>query len=60
MNSEDHVPEVYVACEQCGGEGSIEVWDTASRWSTDPPCARAMTCGACNGAGGMICEAGQL
>lgn len=55
--SDDQAPEVYVDCPECGGEGGIEVWESASKWSIDPPCAHVMPCRACNGTGGMICEA---
>lgn len=51
------VPEVWLDCPECGGEGGIEVWESVSRWSIDPPCAHVKPCTACNGAGGMICEA---
>lgn len=50
-------PEVWKDCAECGGEGSIEVWETVSKWSIDPPCAHVKTCQTCNGAGGAICEA---
>lgn len=51
------VPEVWVDCAECGGEGGIEVWESVSKWAIDPPCAHVVTCQACNGAGGYICEA---
>jgi len=50
-------PEFWLDCPECGGEGSIEKWESVSRWSIDPPCAYAIPCQACNGTGGMICEA---
>lgn len=50
-------PEVWEDCSKCNGEGAIEVWESASRWSIDPPCAVVVPCQACNGAGGFICEA---
>lgn len=50
-------PEVWKDCLECGGEGGIEVWESVSKWSIDPPCAHVKRCQACNGAGGMICEA---
>lgn len=51
------VPEVWVDCAKCCGEGAIEVWESVNRWSIDPPCALATTCQTCGGAGGFICEA---
>lgn len=50
-------PEVWEECPDCQGEGGIEVWESVSKWSIDPPCAHVKTCQTCNGAGGMICEA---
>lgn len=50
-------PEVWVECPHCCGEGAIEVWESVSRWSIDPPCAHTMICEACAGAGGNIEEA---
>lgn len=50
-------PEVWKECPECGGEGSIEEWESVSKWSIDPPFAHVGPCRACNGAGGMICEA---
>lgn len=52
-----YAPEIWVDCPECGGEGANEVWESVSKWSIDPPCAVAVPCQACNGAGGMICEA---
>lgn len=47
-------PEVWVDCPECCGEGEIEhprpFWD-------DPYFCVVEPCRACNGAGGMICEA---
>lgn len=50
-------PQVWKECPECCGEGGIEVWESVSKWSIDPPCAQVMRCEACNGAGGFICEA---
>jgi hypothetical protein len=50
-------PEEYHDCPECGGEGAIEVWESVSKWSIDPPSAHAVPCQACNGAGGFFCEA---
>lgn len=50
-------PEVWIDCPECCGEGGIEIWESVSKWSIDPPCAHVKTCRACNGAGGYICEA---
>jgi len=49
-------PEVFENCPECCGEGSIEEWETVSKWSIDPPCAHVKTCPNCGGARGMICE----
>jgi hypothetical protein len=49
-------PEEFEDCQECGGEGDIEIWETVSRWAIDPPCAHVITCLACGGARGMICE----
>jgi DnaJ-class molecular chaperone len=46
-------PEVYVACEVCGGEGHT----LHSRYGGNDPDVWAVPCRACNGTGGMICEA---
>jgi hypothetical protein len=54
---DDDIPEVWVDCEECGGEGAIEIWESVSKWSIDPPGSHYVPCRACNGAGGMICEA---
>jgi DnaJ-class molecular chaperone len=50
-------PETWVVCPDCCGEGSIEIWESVSKWSIDPPCAYSKICDTCNGAGGFICEA---
>jgi len=50
-------PKVWEECADCQGEGAIEVWESVSKWSIDPPCAHAITCQTCAGAGGFICEA---
>lgn len=50
-------PEVWVECEHCQGEGSIEVYEPVSKWSIDPPCGLCITCEQCGGAGGHIEEA---
>lgn len=50
-------PEIWQDCPDCQGEGAIEVWESVSKWSIDPPCAHVVTCKTCNGAGGFICEA---
>jgi hypothetical protein len=50
-------PEVWLDCPECCGEGAIEIWESVSKWSIDPPCAHVLPCRDCNGAGGMICEA---
>ena len=50
-------PEVWVECLKCCGEGFIEIWESVSKWSIDPPCAHSVLCTECNGAGGFIEEA---
>lgn len=50
-------PEVFKECPECCGEGAVEVWESVSKWSIDPPSAVAVPCRACGSAGGMICEA---
>lgn len=57
LTGQDHGPEFWADCPECGGEGSIDVWESVSKWSIDPPSAHPVPCQACNGAGGMICEA---
>ena len=49
-----HVPEVFVTCEECCGEGQIEqhYWT----WE-DPNFCKVEMCKACDGIGGFICEA---
>lgn len=59
LTGEDHGPEFWLDCPECGGEGAIEKWEGVSKWSIDPPSAQVVPCQACNGAGGMICEAGE-
>jgi DnaJ-class molecular chaperone len=49
-------PEQIETCPDCCGEGSIEVWESVSKWSIDPPCAYPVPCQTCNGAGFFICE----
>jgi len=56
LTGEDYCPEFWLECPECCGEGSIEKWESVSKWSIDPPCAIVLLCPACNGAGGMICE----
>lgn len=51
-------PEAWELCPYCLGDGGIDVWESVSKWSIDPPCAQFVPCKTCNGAGGMICEAG--
>jgi DnaJ-class molecular chaperone len=46
-------PEVYVACEACGGEGHT----LHSRYGGNDPDVWTVPCSACNGTGGVICEA---
>lgn len=50
----DEPPEVWEECEVCQGEGTIDVprpfWD-------DPYFCIVVSCDACQGAGGFICEA---
>ncbi len=50
----DQVPEVWVECEECGGEGSIA---RPEPFPDDPYFCVVMSCDACHGAGGAICEA---
>ena len=57
MTALPDAPEICVTCAQCGGEGSIDVWFSVSKWSIDPPFADAVPCEACGGAGFHICEA---
>lgn len=57
LTGEDHTPEFWADCPECCGEGAIEIWESVSKWSIDPPCAHVLPCRACNGAGGYICEA---
>lgn len=47
-------PEVIITCEECGGEGAIDEWESASKWSIDPPCARLRPCPACGGQGTIV------
>lgn len=49
-------PEIIVTCEACGGEGAVEVWESVSKWSIDPPSAHCLTCEACAGAGFFVEE----
>lgn len=49
-------PEIWLECPACQGEGSIEIWESVSKWSIDPPCAHCVICDTCNGAGGAIVE----
>jgi hypothetical protein len=53
----NEAPEVWEECPDCHGEGGIEVCESVSKWSIDPPCAHVVFCKTCNGSGGMICEA---
>lgn len=53
----DNAPEVMIQCPECLGDGEIAHWETVSRWSIDPPCARVETCTACAGVGWFIREA---
>lgn len=53
---DDGEPEVAEGCPECCGEGAIEVWESVSRWSIDPPCGLAVPCTACGGSGVIICE----
>lgn len=50
-------PDVIITCEECGGEGAIEEWESVSKWSIDPPCGFPRTCTACGGQGIFIEEA---
>jgi hypothetical protein len=50
----NNAPEVFVECEACGGEGSIEKHQP---FHDDPYFCTVHPCDACHGAGGMICEA---
>lgn len=50
-------PEVIITCDECGGEGAIEVYEAVSKWSIDPPCGRCVTCPSCKGQGIFIEEA---
>jgi DnaJ-class molecular chaperone len=50
-------PEVWETCPDCCGEGAIEVWESVSKWSIDPPCAISVPCKTCAGAGGWIEDA---
>lgn len=47
-------PEVWEQCEDCQGEGYIE---KPQPFHDDPYYCVSITCDACNGAGGFICEA---
>ncbi|MGY3588062.1 hypothetical protein [Bradyrhizobium sp. USDA 4350] len=57
LTGEDHTPEFLADCQACGGEGSIDVWESVGKWSIDPPSARAVKCEACNGVGFFVVEA---
>lgn len=52
-------PKVFIACEVCGGEGAIletvHVYEAGCGFSH--PDVHSKPCTACNGAGGMVCEA---
>lgn len=50
-------PEIFVDCPECCGEGSVEVWQMVTRWSIDPPSSQPVTCPACHGTRGFICDA---
>lgn len=47
-------PEAWHECPICAGEGAIEIWESVSKWSIDPPCGHVVPCLSCNGAGGFI------
>jgi DnaJ-class molecular chaperone len=49
-------PEVIITCEECGGEGQIEIPEIVSKWSDDPYYCRVETCKACRGQGVLIEE----
>ncbi len=55
----EHVPEVWVDCQECGGEGSIletiHVYEAGCGFSH--PDVYSRPCPACDGTRGMICEA---
>jgi hypothetical protein len=55
----EHVPEVWVDCEVCSGEGEIlktvHVYEAGCGFSH--PDVYSKPCQACNGTGGMICDA---
>lgn len=53
----DEPPEVWEECPTCCGEGSIDIWESVSKWSIDPPSAHSVICDTCQGAGGFIVEA---
>lgn len=53
----DSAPEVWELCPDCLGDGGIDVWESVSKWSIDPPSAQFVICKTCHGMGGMICEA---
>jgi hypothetical protein len=46
-----HIPEVFVTCEECCGEGAFEQWEDGAEG------ALVITCQECAGIGGFICEA---
>lgn len=50
-------PEEWEECPDCQGEGYIEVWESVSKWSIDPPCGHPVLCKTCDGAGGQFCDA---
>lgn len=55
----EHVPEVWLDCPQCGGEGGWEqhcrTYELGCGFAHDD--SEWRQCHVCNGVGGIICEA---
>ena len=58
-DTSEHVPEVWIDCPECGGEGGWEqhcrTYELGCGFAHDD--SEWRECHVCNGIGGMICEA---